>query len=767
MLLYGATMFLSAFLLFLIQPMIGKFILPWFGGAPAVWTTCMLFFQALLLGGYGYAHAIASRWPLRRQALFHISLMAAAALAVLWLSIVPSQAWRPMDNESPVLRILGLLSVTIGAPFFLLSSTAPLLQSWFSRTRPGSFPYRLYALSNLGSLLAILSYPFVIEPQVSLSRQASAFSWAYAGFSLMCVLLSLTVMGNREPARVAHASAGEDPASREPRPGLGLHILWLSLTACGSVMLLATTSMMCQDLAVVPLLWILPLALYLLSFILCFQHERIYWRPLFIGGLAASIAWTCFVLYGSVFVPLRWQILSYSLTLFTACMVCHGELVRLKPGSRYLTSFYLMVAGGGALGGVLVTVGAPYLLQGYWEYHYGLLATVALTLFALYRDRSGLLFHGRAAAVWGLCGVICCSWVFLAYRLHLEFLQSWRLYAGLLGLAFVVLAAHLLDRRDLLFRGRPPRVWTAWALLCVSSVVLVFVLGKQIRQSMDSIVEARRNFFGVLRVLELYQEYPGDHQFSLMHGRIEHGFQFQDQEMRRWPVSYYGPESGIGLAMMNHPRRLDLQAMRIGVIGLGTGTMAVHGRLGDTMLFYEINPEVIRLSDKYFTYRQDSPARSEVVLGDARVSLERDRQRGQSQNFDVLVVDAFSSDAIPVHLLTRECFDVYRYHLKADGIIAVHITNRYFDISPIVRNLVGRDTHSDMQALWFHDPGNGSQRTDRTDWVLLTANRRFLANADVIQHITPWEDPVPPPLVWTDDYSDLFRLVNERIYESQ
>jgi hypothetical protein len=767
MLLYGATMFLGAFLLFLIQPMIGKFILPWFGGAPAVWTACMLFFQALLLGGYWYAHVLASRWSLRRQALFHLSLMIAIALAVVWFSIVPSQAWKPMDNGSPVLRILGLLLVTIGAPFFLLSTTSPLLQAWFSRTRPGSFPYRLYALSNLGSLLAIVSYPFVIEPEISLSRQASVFSWVYALFSLMCILLSLKVMASRKGDFRDLVPAEAEPARGESKPGLGRHLLWLSLTACGSVMLLATTSMLCQDLAVVPLLWILPLALYLLSFILCFQHERIYWRPLFIGGMAASITWTCFVLFGSVFVPLVWQILSYSITLFMVCMVCHGELVRLRPVSRHLTSFYLMVAAGGALGGLLVTVAAPFLLRGFWEYHFGLIAAVALTLFVLFRERSGLLFQGRSVAVWSLCGVIGVSWAALAYKLRLEIQHSWRSYAGLLGLALIVLAVLALDRRGLRLLGRPPRVWTAWAMLCITWVALTIVLGKHIQQSMDGIVDARRNFFGVLRVLELYRDYPEDHQFSLMHGRIEHGFQLQDKEMRHWPVSYYGPDSGIGQAMLNHPRRLDHEPMRIGVIGLGTGTMAAHGRQGDTIIFYEINPQVVQLSDKYFTYRRDSPARTEVVLGDARVSLERARQQGESREFDVLVVDAFSSDAIPVHLLTRECFEVYRYHLQPDGILAVHITNRYFDLSPVVRNLVPEDARSEMQALWFHDAGNASQRTDRTDWVLLTSNQRFLANPEVQRHVTPWNDPVPPPLIWTDDYSNLFSLIHERIDESQ
>jgi len=699
MFVYGATMFLSAFLLFLIQPLLGKFILPWFGGAPAVWTTCMLFFQALLLGGYAYAHALASRWPLRKQARLHMGLLAITSLAVVWFSIAPAQAWKPLDDQSPVLRILGLLLVTIGAPFLLLSSTAPLLQAWFSRTRSEPFPYRLYAVSNLGSLLAILSYPFLIEPGLSLSRQASLWSWTFAAFAVVCAFVAVRVMSATE---VEQADVRLTDLGSAVPPRAGQRFLWLGLTACSSVMLLATTSMMSQDLAVVPLLWILPLALYLLSFVICFQYERLYWRPLFIGALVLSITWTVSVMSGSVYVPLRWQILSYSLTLFVACMVCHGELVKSRPAPRYLTSFYLMVAGGGVLGGFLVTVVATQLLRGLWEYHLGLLATTLLVLWVLFRDRQG---EGTRPAPASMVSV------------------------GALGVLWLVLAV---------------------------------VLGRSVREASASNVEAARNFFGVLRMQELFQTDPGMHQFSLVHGRIEHGFQFQDPAKRNWPVSYYGPSSGMGAAFLLHPSRLSGAPMRMGVIGLGAGISAAYGRPGDTIRYYEINPEVVRLSDKYFTYRKDSQARTGVVLGDARVSMERERQQGQSQQFDVLVVDAFSSDAIPVHLLTRECLETYRYHLKPDGILAFHITSRYFDLSPVLRNLVPPGADQAMQAVLFHDLGRDAQWTDRTDWVLLTANQAFLTNPEVRSRITPWPEAVPRPVVWTDDYSNLVSVIHER-----
>jgi hypothetical protein len=330
---------------------------------------------------------------------------------------------------------------------------------------------------------------------------------------------------------------------------------------------------------------------------------------------------------------------------------------------------------------------------------------------------------------------------------------------GLIVFALVAAAVLLYDRKGRLYWQRPPRVWAIWAVLCMSWIVLGCVLREHIVRSLENSVEASRNFFGVLRVLDLYKNIPQQHSLSLMHGRIEHGFQFQDAEKRHWPVSYYGPESGVGLAISLNPHRIAGRDLRIGVIGLGTGTLAAYGQLGDYIRFYEINPEVIRLSDKYFTYRRDSPARIEVVLGDARVSLERERQRGESQRFDVLAVDAFSSDAIPVHLLTRECFQTYLFHLKEDGIVAVHITNRYFDLRPIVRNLIPPGA---MQALWIDDLGNTAQGTDHTQWVLLTRNQQFVSNPEIQRKVTPWGDAVPSPKFWTDDYSDLISVLHER-----
>jgi hypothetical protein len=699
MILFGLTLFLSSFLLFVVQPLLGKYLLPWFGGSPAVWTTCMLFFQALLLAGYTYAHILASRARLRSQAVVHLALLTAAIAA---LPIIPSVTWKPAGTSYPFWRILGLLAVSAGAPYLSLSAVSPLLQSWYSRVRRGASPYRLYSLSNLGSLLAIVSYPTLIEPHISLNRQVRLWSWLYAAFVALCGLCALAVVRSG-------SNVGEDklsPADVDPANGSSVHsagrrLFWLLLPACGSIMLLATTNQLCQDVAVIPLLWLLPLGLYLLSFILCFHSARWYSRLWFGAALAVALAQACYVLFGSVFVDLRLQIASYSFTLFVCCMVCHGELVRLKPEPRELTSFYWMIAAGGALGGLVVSFGAPLLFTGFWEFHLGLVTTALLFLIAMFSDPASPLQDGRP-------------------------------------------------------------FW-AWTIFYAAFVCLLISLGFHIRESLDDRLEATRNFFGVLRVLELEKNKPREHRYTLMHGRIEHGFQFQDENKRYWPTSYFGPGSGIGIALRYHPKRLALEpareSLRIGVVGLGTGTIATYCRPGDSIRFYEINADVVRLARKYFTYLPNCLGKAELALGDARISMEREMERGERQQFDVLGIDAFSSDAIPVHLLTRECFRLYQYHLKPDGILAFHISNRYFDLAPVIRSLAELEPQSGRQVVLVAGKGDESQGTDSTDWVLITANRQFLDSNAVQRAIQPWAAEDRPPLLWTDDYSNLLRLL--------
>jgi hypothetical protein len=699
MILYAATVFVSAFLLFLVQPLLAKYILPWFGGSPAVWTTCLLFFQAVLTAGYGYAHLLAGRFSSRRQVAVTSVLL---LTSVILLPITPSRTLAE-GALTPVWRILELLLVSVGVCYFILSSSGPLMQSWFSKIRPGASPYRLYTLSNLGSLLAIVSYPFVIEPNLGLNFQTKLWSYSFCLFVILCGSCAVRLWVARPSESIAaapEAQAGADCGEGPPR--WTDRVLWLSLAAFASAMLMATTNQLCLDVAVIPMLWLLPMALYLSSFIICFHSERWYSRLGFGIALVAALAQTCVVLKNGIFIGLPLQIASYSFTLFICCMVCNGELVRLKPRPRHLTSFYLMISAGGALGGVFVSLIAPHVFKGYWEFHVVLAGTALMFLIILMQDRGSPLYAGH---------------------------PSW-----------------------------------AWALLYLSFVALVAALGFQIRDSVKDTIALRRNFFGVLRVYDEEPDNPGEHRRVLMHGRIEHGYQFAAGDKRYWPTSYFGPSSGVGVAIQFHPSRLNpnIRHLRVGVVGLGTGTLAAYGEEGDLFRFYEINPEVLRISQQYFTYRQDSPAQVEVVLGDARISMERERDQGQPGRFDVLAVDAFSSDAIPVHLLTRECYQIYRYHLKSDGILAMHISSRYFNLAPVIRSLAELEAQNGVQALLVEDDGNKLQETDATRWILVTSNKEFLADKRVQAAVTPWDGEDSPPLLFTDDYSNLVRLLRRK-----
>ena len=695
MLLYGSTLFISSLLLFLVQPLLGKFILPWFGGTPAVWTTCMLFFQVLLLAGYGYAHMSASRLTIRRQAQVHIALL---ALTLLLLPITPSETWKFEPGRNPVLQILGLLLVSAGAPYLVLASTSPLLQRWFAETASQRSPYRLYALSNAGSLLAVLGYPILIEPALGLNRQAAFWSVGYAAVAGLSVLTAARVLRLRESPRRTDQDQ-RVPESTDP-PTAAARILWIALSACGSLLLLATTNQLCLDVAVVPLLWILPLSLYLLSYVLCFQNPKWYSRKWYSILLAAGFAWICYVLHQGVFADLRVQIASYGIVLFVSCMVCHGEMVRLTPAPRHLTAFYLSIAAGGALGGATAALIVPSLFQGYWEYHFGLALTALLFMVVVFLDPSSRLHGGRM--LWAWMGMYL-GFISLAAGLYLNIEETKR----------------------------------------------------------DSVAQIR-NFFGVLRVRAEDLGNPDKARRTLMHGRIEHGFQFLSREKRYWPTSYFGPQSGIGIAIRFHPARAAASSrsgnLNIGIVGLGTGTIAAYGEPGDRIRFYEINPAVIELSERYFTYRKDCAALVEVVSGDARLEMEKECRSGNAPKFDVLAVDAFAGDAIPVHLLTRECFRTYRCHLKDDGILALHISNRYFDLNPVIRGQV-EDGES---FVGIYSASNDMQGTDTCDWVLLTRNRLFLRNPEVTKVAVPWSDGNSKPVLWTDDYSNLFRLFRQR-----
>ncbi|HYU67908.1 MAG TPA: fused MFS/spermidine synthase [Burkholderiales bacterium] len=670
MILYAATIFLSAFLLFQVQPLIAKVILPWFGGSAAVWTICMLFFQLLLLAGYVYSHAyVRLRIPARRH--IHIALLAVAAAT---LPLAASTAWKPEGGEDPTWRILGLLATSVGLPYFALSTTGPLVQAWYARSHEGAAPYRLFALSNLGSMLALISYPLVIEPLLAVGRQTAIWSAGFVLFALPCAMLAW-----RGRDSEAQSSAHE----QSDKPGAGLQALWASLAACASVLLLAFTGHMTLNIAAIPFLWVLPLALYLLSFVLCFEASGWYRRWLFLPLLAAGLACVCVTLTRSN--PSIWTLIPlYCATLFAACMVCHGELARSKPHPQHLTGFYLMLALGGAAGGVLVGLVAPNVFADLYELPIGMLALSLLVTVALLRDRSSLV-HGRFR--------IAARIVFLALTVALA-VALYRTYA---------------------------------------------------ENSTDTRVTSR-NFYGVLNVRDS-GEGP-EAMRALSHGTIVHGKQFLEADRRDWPTSYYGRESGIGLALLDAGVHGPL---RVGVVGLGAGTLAAFGRTGDVFRFYDINPDVVELARSEFTFLKDSPAKVEVALGDARLSLERE----PAQNFDVLALDAFSSDAIPVHLLTLEALKTYLRHLKPDGILAVHISNRYLDLVPVVQQAA---RHLSLEVRQVESDDDDDAGVYRSDWMLVSASPAAF-EGKLLKEAAERIDAVPRVRLWTDDYSDLYRIL--------
>ena len=690
---YAITIFLSAFLLFQVQPLISKFILPWFGGSPAVWTTCMLFFQLVLFGGYAYAHVLAAWLGSRGQLGVHVVLLLAAAV---FLPIVPNETWKPLGDESPTLRILLLLLATVGLPYFALSATGPLLQSWFSDAFVGKSPYRLFALSNLGSLLALLSYPFLFEIYWNSHEQAWYWSGGFLVFAVCCAFCAIWTFvarsrrGMDEPATMAAA----DRSTARGSTSLARYALWIFLPAMASLMLLAVTNYVCQDVAVVPLLWIVPLSLYLLSFIVAFDHPRWYSRA-WCAPLTAVVLFLAAGMYDlpdllptalQFDVSFVQELVLYFGALFLVCLLCHGELARLRPPARQLTAYYLSISAGGALGGIFVSLVAPRIFTTFYEWPLGLvgcflLATI-LTIFALQQR----LKDSRGLAA-GSAATLAAAALYGAYWMH-----DWQSPGG------------------------------------------------------NNTYNAR-NFYGTVSVLQFDRDDPLEHVYQFRSGSIKHGMQYAHPDKRHIPTAYYGGDSGCARAMKYVSKK---PGARIGVVGLGVGTIATYAQPGQYVRFYEINPEVEKIARTHFTYLSDCQAKCEVALGDARLCLERE----EPNRFDVLVLDAFSGDSIPVHLLTDEAFRIYKRHLNADGLLVVHITNSFLTLFPVVERLAQEHGFAYTRLYRNADP---DRLLNRNDYMILTNDRDFLA-------ANPPEPPKEPerkidiPL-WTDQYSNLFMLL--------
>ena len=742
--LFAFTIFLSAFLLFQVQPLIGKYVLPWFGGGPGVWTTCLLFFQTVLLGGYAYAHFVSTRLKPKNQVWVHLTLL---IVSLAWLPINPGDMWKPAAGGEPVTHILLLLLACLGMPYLVLSATGPLLQRWFSLTHPGVPPYRLYSLSNAGSLLALVSYPFVIEPFLTRTAQGHIWSWGLAAFVVACGACAWRVR-KLEPAPESSAELAS-AAEAQSRPAFLDQFMWIALPAVASVLLLAITNKLCLDVAVVPFLWIIPLALYLLSFILCFDHPRWYSPAIFSALFALGCGAICYFLTQRS-LRMSVQVSGYSLTLFAGCMLCHGELFRLRPGAQQLTRYYLFIAAGGAIGSLLVAVIAPLVLPDYFELQIGLTLLVYLigVISLLYRAKA--LAMGLAAGV--LASLVAvpalrslvshpAGWIFsLGSQLHFFFWQYWK--EMLFG--FILLVVCFRDGRRI---GSGPWRRGNSAFPLVMAFLLGSIFTVQIVDDRHNLMESVRNFYGTLKLRQYNVDDPESHFYLLSHGETTHGLQFANPPRRDLPTTYYGFTSGVG-------RAIDLLpgAHRIGLVGLGSGTLAAYGRAGDTLRFYDINPAVVPIARERFNYIAYTAAKVDIVLGDARLSLEDELRRGEVQKFDLLALDAFSSDAIPVHLLTREAVAVYLQHLRPNGILAVHVSNRYLNLKPVVAGLARQ---FDLESLVISDdPRSEDWWQYGSDWILLTKDKEFL-KAREFSDAVEVQDEHARVVEWTDDYASL------------
>jgi hypothetical protein len=681
MVLYAWVIFLGAFLLFQIQPLIAKIILPSFGGSSVVWSTCMLFFQVVLLLGYAYAHWLNERLRATKQAIVH-SVLLAASIAVL--PIGPDAVRSVSGVDHPSWQILRLLATTIGIPYFLLSSTSPLLQAWYARRR-GKAPYRLYALSNLASMAALLTYPAVIEPNLTTRHQGLTWSIAYIAFAALCAATAWFSARGFTQAAEGELIEAAVPTGLPRWPVLAI---WIALAACGSILLLSVTTFLTQDVAAIPFLWVLPLSIYLLTFIVCFDSPRAYVRVVFYPLLAAALGLFAYLLKhpNGVF-KIGWTVVLAVSALFFCCMVCHGELVRLKPHPRYLTLFYTMLSAGGATGGIFVALVAPNVFSGYEEFPIGL----------------------------ALCAILAAGLLLASHRDWFHRLWGRALSGGVLALV----AAYLV------------------------------VLGIIVHDSLAGFRLARRNFYGQLRVEDAMGDEDNFIHRKLLHGVINHGEQILDAKYRREPISYFCHGTGIARAMLAGKPGV---ARRIGILGLGCGTLAAYGRSGDTIRIYEINPLVLEIARSEFTYLSDTPAHVETVLGDGRLSLEGE----PSQQFDVLVMDAFSGDSVPVHLITREAFQTYLRHLKPGGILAVNISNKHLDLRPVMER--GATAVGRIALYYSYDASDDDTFCKNADWVLITEPgvRQVLpalyAAGQMLKPYTGFR-------AWTDDFSNMFRIL--------
>lgn len=683
--LFAATMGFAGFLLFLVQPMAGKLILPWFGGSASTWIVSMLFFQAALLAGYIYAYGLTLPLSLSTQAKTQIAVVVAA---LLLLPVTPSDAWKPTGSEDPTWRIIAILATSVGVPYMVLATTTPLLSRWLARAAPGASPAPFFAIANAGAFAGLIAYPFLVEPNLTSREQSLAWSAGFALYAAMLAGCALLVL--RSGDDVARGSVSVKAIAPSVPDSL---LAWIGFSALGSVLLLATSNAITLYSAVVPFLWVLPLGVYLLSFVVAFGAPRVYRRRPWALAFLALCGVQLLLTYPDTAGELLIQLIVECGVLFAGCMICHGELARRQPTTERLPKFYLAVAAGGAIGGLLTAVVSPLILKQFFEHQIALIAIALVAFVHLLRARSGLM---KAAA--GATGA------FFA-----------------IGVASAVQTE--LDTRSIL-------------------------------------VERVRNFYGVLEVVKEREADPDKYSLALRQAGVDQGWQFQKDEFKLTPPCGYDEASALGLALRHQAsRRANPDApLRIGVVGLGAGMVAGLGHTGDVLRYYELNPAVVDLAQRYFSFLRDGKAKADVLIGDARLVMERQIERGERQEFDILVMNAFRGASPPMHLMTKEAFETYLAHLSPNGILAINFDLDTFEMAPLHR---GMARAFGLNARWFETP-KGPDCEAPISWALYTRDPAFFTLPEVVRAVTAWRDNGQAEIVWTDRSSNLMSILNMR-----
>ena len=702
--LVGLTAGLAGFLLFLVEPMMGKYILPWFGGSASTWSVCLLFFQSALLVGYFYALAISERLSLRVQTILQLVLLAAA---IVFLPIQPADYWKPVDASDPVGRILATLALSVGLPYAVLATTSPLLQRWVSLIDPSRRVTRYFAISNFGSFLGLLSFPFVVEPMLTSPQQAIYWSYGFGAYAL-CFAACAIFVAVRRPRAVSPEADSPVPAdgtaavaagapSAEGRRFLRSDVIaWIGWATGGTLLLLASTNLVTEWITVVPLLWVLPLALYLLSFVLVFASAGYYRREIYLPLFIVLASGSLFIGRQESTVAMLAQIVLLSACMFAGCMICHGEIVATTPTARRLTGFYLAISFGGFLGGALVAFVAPAIFPDVWEYQISILAVAGAAIFMEIKKQGILARHIPKPVFQGL------------------------------ALAFAVLLGGYVIRE----------------------------VGRS-----GSVVWQARNFYGVVKVVDNHDPALTERVISMFQSGVDQGNAWVAPELQNRPACDFGETSGVGLALRYVKARRDggpNTPIRVGIIGLGVGMTLGYAKLGETVRFYELNPAVADAASQVFPFIRNTKATVEIVLGDGRLSLERETKIATFQKFDILVLDAFRGSSPPMHLMTKEAYEIYLSALKPDGILAVDLDLWNFELSPLHR---GFSQTFNLPVGWFSTPDMVDDCDDGISWTLYTRDEGFWKIKRVARNCSDWPDRSDRTIVWTDKNTNLLSVM--------